>query len=302
MGRLRDETTGEEISLGARVLLGRGATCHLRVDDRAVSHEHAVLTHRKDQWTVRDLGSANGTFVDGVRLNPGDESQLARGARLEVAGRALVLIDDGPPCPAARASDGRWVSALDGLIALPDDDTATVTLEETPSGWSHDGELLDDGAKLEVDGETWSLVLPRGERTRERTTAVAQEAPWPLEDLGLRFVVSPDEEHIEVFLVHRGQSRALPPRACHELLLYLARARHEDEAAQLPEREHGYRYADEVATHLARSAQQLNLDVFRARKLVMAANVEGADRIVERRATTRQLRLGAAVLEIVAGS
>ncbi len=52
----------------ARQVLGRGADCDLRVDDAHVSLAHAMLTSSRDQTTVRDLGSKNGTLVNGVRI------------------------------------------------------------------------------------------------------------------------------------------------------------------------------------------------------------------------------------------
>ena len=54
------------------------------VDSEGVSRVHAVFERFGDTWTVRDLGSRNGTFVNGGRiigeqaLHPGDEVMLGR--------------------------------------------------------------------------------------------------------------------------------------------------------------------------------------------------------------------------------
>jgi pSer/pThr/pTyr-binding forkhead associated (FHA) protein len=54
------------------------------VDAEGVSRTHAVLERFGDTWCVRDLGSRNGTFVNGERiigehaLHPGDEILLGR--------------------------------------------------------------------------------------------------------------------------------------------------------------------------------------------------------------------------------
>jgi pSer/pThr/pTyr-binding forkhead associated (FHA) protein len=37
-------------------------------DDPAVSNEHAIIQQRIGKWTTADLGSTNGTFVNGHRI------------------------------------------------------------------------------------------------------------------------------------------------------------------------------------------------------------------------------------------
>ena len=66
-----------------RTLLGRSRACDVPLPAPAVSGRHALLTYRDGRWTVADLGSLNGTFVNGRRIvdavavRPGDELQLA---------------------------------------------------------------------------------------------------------------------------------------------------------------------------------------------------------------------------------
>jgi hypothetical protein len=60
------------------VRIGRGAGATLRMADESVSRFHAELRHVDDSWMLRDLGSMNGTTVNGlritttVRVRPGD--------------------------------------------------------------------------------------------------------------------------------------------------------------------------------------------------------------------------------------
>src|SRR5262245_14152848 len=51
-----------------RVLLGKGPVCNIRVADPAVSRRHAALEPAGRRLRVTDLGSANGTFIDGVAI------------------------------------------------------------------------------------------------------------------------------------------------------------------------------------------------------------------------------------------
>jgi pSer/pThr/pTyr-binding forkhead associated (FHA) protein len=53
---------------GPKFKIGRGETCHLRPGSEQVSREHAEFTITADSVTVRDLGSRNGTLVNGKAL------------------------------------------------------------------------------------------------------------------------------------------------------------------------------------------------------------------------------------------
>ena len=53
---------------GAPILLGRGADATIRLDDDYVSTRHARIAASGDQWFVEDLGSTNGTYVNGTRI------------------------------------------------------------------------------------------------------------------------------------------------------------------------------------------------------------------------------------------
>jgi hypothetical protein len=63
---------------GQRVILGREETCGIIIQDAEVSRRHCEVFWENDTYIVQDLGSTNGTFVNGiqvtspVRLKPGD--------------------------------------------------------------------------------------------------------------------------------------------------------------------------------------------------------------------------------------
>ena len=67
---------------GSRVVIGRSPDCDVILASDSVSRQHAELVAHGDNWSVRDLGSRNGTGVNGVRVNgerplqPGDVLQI----------------------------------------------------------------------------------------------------------------------------------------------------------------------------------------------------------------------------------
>src|SRR5437899_2871584 len=104
----RDDGFGDVFSLAAadRYTLGRAATNRIVLKDELCSREHAEVFHADGRWRLRDLGSLNGTRLNGTNvdsdweLNPGDEVNLGR--------TRLMFVDDMsqlPDVPVERPSD-----------------------------------------------------------------------------------------------------------------------------------------------------------------------------------------------------
>jgi hypothetical protein len=65
----------------ARLVLGRSRACTIVLADETVSRRHAELALDDGCWVIRDLGSSNGTWVNGRRVveaevRPGDDVVL----------------------------------------------------------------------------------------------------------------------------------------------------------------------------------------------------------------------------------
>ena len=67
-------------------VIGRGADCDLRLRLSAVSRRHAVVRWDGEEATITDLGSTNGTILNGEQLAPHRPYALQAGDRLELAG------------------------------------------------------------------------------------------------------------------------------------------------------------------------------------------------------------------------
>ena len=68
---------------GDRTLIGRSPDCDIFLDDVTVSRRHAELLANAGRFTIRDLGSLNGTFVnrrriDNAPIENGDELQIGK--------------------------------------------------------------------------------------------------------------------------------------------------------------------------------------------------------------------------------
>lgn len=76
---VREEGTERRIVFAARAVVGRDPECDVILSSRSVSRRHAIVERAAEGWVVRDLGSANGLFVEGKRVS---EAALETGASL----------------------------------------------------------------------------------------------------------------------------------------------------------------------------------------------------------------------------
>lgn len=286
--------------LGARTLVGRGPACTVRIDDPRVSGEHATLWWADGGWWVRDLGSTNGTFVDGERLAPGVPRSLVAGARCSfgAADRPWQWVEDGPPRVVAESGD-RFVAGEVDLLTLPSEDDPRVTVFLGADGWWVEGP---DGAGplsphgvVGIDGVAWKVHLPDGLAGTARDDA----RRWSLATVALHFAVSRDEETVALTLRAGGDAIELGARAHHYLLLYLARQRLAD--GGLPPEEQGWVHREQALRDLGLNELALNVQVHRCRKALAAVDVHGAGDVIERRVGAGQLRLGVASVAVGAG-
>jgi FHA domain len=78
-------------------IIGRGEDCDIVLPDRQVSRHHFRVVRDDDGYNVEDLGSKNGTYVNGapvrasVQLQDGDEIQVALSVRLLFVGAEATL-------------------------------------------------------------------------------------------------------------------------------------------------------------------------------------------------------------------
>ena len=78
---------------GPVTLLGRGTDCDLRLVDPGVSRHHAELRVENDQVVLVDLGSTNGTFVNGQPIR---RVALSDGTHISLGRTTLVFRQDRP--------------------------------------------------------------------------------------------------------------------------------------------------------------------------------------------------------------
>ncbi|MBK7826389.1 FHA domain-containing protein [Nannocystis sp.] len=304
MGVLRAQESGHTLQLPARCLIGRSRACDLVLGEPQVSSQHAALEWNGSKWEVCDLGSRNGTHVNGLRLAAGERVPIRRGAELRFGREspAWLLADDGgPSLMAVQLATGESQLAAGGYLVLPDAERPEVAVYQDARGvWVAEtrGEQasLEDRAVIAVaNGAVWRVHLPSlGDGTLKEN-----EPPLLIGMLLLRFSFTRDEEHVELRALHGERCLDLQARAYHYPLLLLARQRLADRAAGLAESEQGWIRQDELLKQLRIDENYLHISLHRARTQLGKLGVADVAGLVERRSGTRQLRLGVARLELV---
>ena len=115
---LAGELFGRSVPLQGSLVVGRADEAGLRIPSANVSRQHARLTPAGDEVLVEDLGSANGTWLNGQRIT---RANARHGDELRFDTQRFQLLEPGRPPPAkqvvaAAARGNRWPLLL-GLFA-----------------------------------------------------------------------------------------------------------------------------------------------------------------------------------------
>jgi len=132
----RGRSTNQVLRLAEGVTtVGRQADCQLRIVSSQVSRRHCQLFEKGGQFLVKDLGSSNGTFVNGKKiqgqqvLEPGDELMVGqvtlRVAKVGVSPPVKPAVGSGPS-----AADTAVVEAVS--VADPDDEEFEIDFDDEP--------------------------------------------------------------------------------------------------------------------------------------------------------------------------
>src|SRR5882672_702179 len=79
----RQQLQGESVSIG------RASECSIPIKDRYLSRRHAEIVQTNGSWVLKDLGSANGTYLNGARVE--HDLPLRTGDRIRLGDTEIVF-------------------------------------------------------------------------------------------------------------------------------------------------------------------------------------------------------------------
>ena len=99
---VRGARSGDSVQLedGQTAILGRGTDTSVRIQDPSISRRHCQISNTPRGLLIADLGSSNGTYVNGQRLKPG-WAQLSPGDQVILGQNEVRVVSmEAPPTPA----------------------------------------------------------------------------------------------------------------------------------------------------------------------------------------------------------
>src|SRR5437867_11926749 len=79
----------QQLDLGEAASIGRASDCTIPIKDRYLSRKHAEIAPVNGAWVLKDCGSANGTFLNGMRVDR--DRPLHTGDRIRLGDTELVF-------------------------------------------------------------------------------------------------------------------------------------------------------------------------------------------------------------------
>jgi anti-anti-sigma factor len=204
-------TKGRAVAVvGPRFLIGRDQNCQLRLGFPMVSKLHAAIQRRDGRVFLRDLGSTNGTVLNGRAIR-GREAELHHGDRIQfgpVVSTLLIGARAGGVGP-AEEKVAEWLrGGTETAPPGPDDSQPTA---EFPRGGADEGETAPGSVINHEVIQDILVVTPRVgeldneaaiERLRSRLLALCRE-PLPRQVVvNLEFVGHVSGQAIGVLLAH----------------------------------------------------------------------------------------------------
>ncbi len=128
-------------------VVGRQHGCELRVPVASVSRQHCAITLDNGSVKVRDLGSSNGTFVNGEKIE--SEREMAPGDLVSLGAVLFVIRIDGAP---AEVDGSEVLARAKQLTEVTSSSSNAAPTDATTL--SSKGGLLDDLGSLSSDGSS----------------------------------------------------------------------------------------------------------------------------------------------------
>ncbi|MEC9440653.1 MAG: FHA domain-containing protein [Myxococcota bacterium] len=174
------------------VTLGRSSRCDVRLPLPTISGHHLTFRKQGAIWEVSDMGSTNGTIVDGQPLTPGTFAPLKHGAMLQILETSIQVDMRGSEGFTIGDADGMTQEMIRGILQKQGDDD--IAFIEVIRGESYRGQkfpLYDELKEVFVGAQSGALIQLRAAGAPSKAFTITRHgdgfaiAPQPGVDLSL---------------------------------------------------------------------------------------------------------------------
>lgn len=291
--------------------LGRRAEAvDTQLDHPFVSKLHAIIEWKEPNWLIRDV-SQNGIWINGEQVPAQVRHNLKLHDHVEIAGSQGVGFEiSNLERPENMIFDSHQIldriSLADGVI-LPNEESPELGVYKCPERMQWFAEQLHQQESRDPDsadihdalesgpyqhddtiqcaGKEWRFFLVNED---DVTTEFHAEPP-DIADVEFRFDISQNEENTTLTLLHNHQELDLGERSHHYLLAHLLRHKYaqanSNRSLQKTEQSLGWMDCQLIEHELGIEESHLNIQIFRARKQILANLVgySGSSKLIERR-------------------
>jgi pSer/pThr/pTyr-binding forkhead associated (FHA) protein len=180
--------SGQEVKLSdqRRITIGRSSDNDVVIDDPAVSRHHAEVAFESGMSTVHDLGSSNGTIVDGERVMQGN---LVAGTSIKIGNSLIEFRSPSAAAPSANSTQAP-------VQQRASDPTGTVVRTPKPSAlaWLVVKSGMEQGRSFDLCTSSYSvgrdansgIVLTDHSVSREHAIVQFRNGGYVINDVGSR--------------------------------------------------------------------------------------------------------------------
>lgn len=189
---LKGETPRQQFELtGPRTIIGRHPECHIVLELNSVSRQHAQIIHEGDRYCVEDMGSRNGTFVNGKKVK--GRLALKQHDRIKIGEILFTFHLQPTPSMLEEAQDGENDSGGSTILS---------TLDASSSS----------RLRLEVKPEAKLRAILEISKNLSQALVVDEVLPKILQSL---FKIFPQADNGYVVLKDRQTGRVVPKAIQH---------------------------------------------------------------------------------------
>ncbi len=291
MATIQNTATKQLIYLNNQHTFGRNQqTSNTYLSGPDISQFHALILWKNNSWHLQDQ-SRNGTLINGKFLNNATiaikkDTNIKFG---EDPSASWTVLDCLPPNSYLKALDGsEEIIELDSYYTFPNEKNPEYSIYQSGEGWKlEQQEIIKDltpNQQYLLNNKSYAFF-------ENKSLEDTMDMGFQSSDAYFQFILSADEEHINLKLIIKNKKIDLGERVHNYILLALARKRYNDFKMGYTSIDQGWFMVEELLEELSKELNKeidiyyVNLNIHRVRKLLLNIKPYGNlfSNIIERR-------------------